>query len=181
MGIKTAEDLFMHDLGDIYDAEHQFLQGQREMLEQATDPTLKQMIKGHIQQTEGQIEVLEQVYQALGQQPKREPCVGAKGLVSEAKKLFEETKGAPKVRDAGIAGAAAKVEHYEMSAYRTLITGAELMGRSEVVSLLQRNLEQEESTARLIEQNAPDLLQKAGAGQNMQMDIGTGAQASPTY
>ena len=181
MAIKTAEDLFMHDLADIYDAEHQFLQGQREMLEQATDSQLKQMIKTHIQQTEEQIQVLEQVYEALGEKPKRESCAGAKGLVSEAKKLFEETKGVPKVRDAGIAAAAAKVEHYEMSAYRTLITGAELMGQSEVVSLLQRNLEQEESTARLIEQNAPDLLQKAGAGQGMQMDMGTGAQASPTY
>jgi ferritin-like metal-binding protein YciE len=179
MSIKTAEDLFMHELGDIYDAEHQFLEGQRQMREQASDPTLKEMISTHIEQTREQIATLEQVYSSLGQKPKREPCAGARGLVSEAQKMLEETKGAPKVRDVAIAGAAEKVEHYEICAYKGLIDSAEQMGQRAVVSLLQRNLEQEESTARLIEQNSPLLLEKAVMGRDMASE--TGAQASPTY
>lgn len=178
MSIKTSDELFKHELGDIYDAEHQFLQAQREMLSEATDPTLKDMIRTHIEQTEEQIGVLEKVYEALGEQAKRETCPGAKGLVAEGKKVVEETKGAPKVRDVGIAGSLSRVEHYEIAAYRGLISGAELMGQNEVVSLLQRNLEQEESAAQLIEQNAPDLMQKAGSGKGMAV---SGSQAAPTY
>jgi ferritin-like metal-binding protein YciE len=179
MAIKTSNELFIHELGDIYDAEHQFLQAQREMLAQASDPKLQDMLKTHMQETEEQIQVLEQVYQALGQQAKRETCPAAKGLVTEGKRLLDETKNAPEVGDVAIAGSAARVEHYEIAAYRGLITAAELMGQREVVSLLTRNLEQEESTAQLIEQNTPTLLEKASSG--MMQDMSSGSQASPTY
>lgn len=178
MPIKTMEEMFMHELGDIYDAEHQFLKGQQEMLEKTTDPTLKEMITTHIDQTEGQLETLKQVFAALGEEPKREPCSGARGLVNEAKKMLEETVGAPKVRDCAIASSAEKVEHYEICAYSGLISSAELMGQREVVSLLQMNLEQEESTARLIKENAPALLEKAITKRDM---VEKGAQASPSY
>ena len=169
----------MHELGDIYDAEHQFLQGQREMRDHTTDATLKEMIGTHIEQTQEQIKTLEGVFQALGEEPKREPCAGARGLVSEAKKMLEETKGAPRVRDLAIAGAAQKVEHYEIVAYTGLIESAEQMGQTEVVSLLQRNLEQEESTARLLEENSPMLLEKAASDSDMSES--NGSQAAPTY
>jgi len=178
MPIKNMEEMFMHELGDIYDAEHQFLKGQQEMLEKATDPTLKGMITNHIEETEGQIETLEQVFAALGEEAKREPCSGARGLVNEAKKMLEETTGAPKVRDCAIAGAAEKVEHYEICAYKGLIESAERMGQREVVALLQKNLEQEESTALLIEDNMPDLLDKAITKRDM---AAKGAEAAPTY
>jgi ferritin-like metal-binding protein YciE len=177
MPIKTMEEMFMHELGDIYDAEHQFLRGQEEMLEKATDPTLKEMLTNHITETEGQIETLKQVFAALGEEPKREPCSGARGLVSEAKKMLEETTGAPKVRDCAIASSAEKVEHYEICAYKGLIDSAELMEQREVVSLLQKNLEQEEATARLIEENSPALLEKAITKRDM---AAKGAQATPT-
>ncbi|HUP28219.1 MAG TPA: DUF892 family protein [Chloroflexia bacterium] len=185
MAINNLQEKFMHELGDIYDAEHQFLKAQQEMLTQATDPMLKEMITTHIEQTQGQIQNLEQVFSTLGEQPKREMCDGAKGIVSEGQKLLKETASAPQIRDCAIAGAASKVEHYEISSYRGLINGAELMGQREVVSLLQRNLEQEESTATLIEQSEPKLLQKAmqasGVGISMGMADGAGAEASPTY
>lgn len=178
MAINNLQEKFTHELGDIYDAEHQFLKGQEEMLRNASDTKLKQMITQHMEQTRQQINNLEQVFQALGEQPKREMCDGAKGIVSEGQKLLRETSGNPQVRDCAIAGAASKVEHYEIAAYRGLITAAELTGQQEVVSLLQQNLEQEESTARQIEQSTPELLQKAMGG----MDIsGSYSQASPTY
>ena len=179
MPIKSLQEKFEHELADIYDAEHQFLKGQQEMLAEASDDTLKEMLRTHIEQTKGQIKTLEDVFSAIGEEPKREMCAGAKGLITEAKKMLEETKGAPKIRDCAIAGSAAKAEHYEISSYRDLIAGAEMMGQNEVVSLLQMNLEQEEATAMLLEQSAPDLLQKAMKQSDMRE--AANAQASPTY
>src|SRR5690349_468683 len=99
------------------------------MLQNATDKRLKEMITVHIDQTKGQIQNLEQVFQTLGEQPKREMCDGAKGIVTEGQKLLRETSGAPQIRDCAIAAAASKVEHYEISSYRGLITAADLMGQ----------------------------------------------------
>jgi len=181
MAINTLQQKFMHELGDIYDAENQFLKGQAEMLQNATDPALQDMITTHIEQTKGQISNLEQVFAALGEQPKREMCDAAKGLVSEAQKTMREAAGVPEILDCVINGSASKVEHYEISSYRGLITGAELMGQQDIVSLLQQNLEQEESTAMLVEQSAPKLIQKAMSAEGKTSAKGSGAQAVPTY
>src|SRR5688572_8877265 len=104
MAIKNLNDKFMHELGDIYDAEHQFLKGQEEMLKNASDPTLKQMITTHIEESQQQVRNLEQVFQLLGVSAQREMCDGAKGIVSEGQKMMRETSGAPDVRDCAIAG-----------------------------------------------------------------------------
>ncbi len=159
-GISTTQEKFLHELGDIYDAEQQFLKGQQEMLQQASDPTLKQMLERHIGESEQQVQVLDQVFGLLGEKPKRESCAAAKGLVTEAQKVLKEAE-TPELRDCLIGGAAAKVEHYEIASYRGLIVGAQQMGQDQVVSLLQRNLQQEEQTAQKAEQSAPQLLQKA--------------------
>jgi ferritin-like metal-binding protein YciE len=178
MAINSLQEKFTHELGDIYDAEHQFLKGQEEMLQNATDPQLKQMIQQHMEQTRGHIRNLEQVFNLMGQQPQRVMCDGAKGLVSEGQKLIKETAGADAVRDCAIAGAAHKVEHYEIASYWGLITGAELMGQQEIVSVLQQNLQQEEQTAALIEQSTPMLLQTAMQAEGMTMQQG---QYGQTY
>ena len=159
-GISTTQEKFLHELGDIYDAEQQFLKGQQEMLQQASDPTLKQMLERHIGESEQQVQVLDQVFGLLGEKPKRESCAAAKGLVTEAQKVLKEAE-TPELRDCLIGGAAAKVEHYEIASYRGLIVGAQQMGQDQVVSLLQQNLQQEEQTAQKAEQSAPLLLQKA--------------------
>jgi ferritin-like metal-binding protein YciE len=161
MAIKTLEEKFIHELGDIYDAEHRFLEGQQEMLKNASDSKLKSMIQEHIGQSEQQIQNLEQVYQTLGQKPKRVKCDAAAGLVSEAQKGMKEASDSPAILDCLIGGAAAKVEHYEIASYRGLITGAEQMGQSDVLRLLRANLKQEEQTAKMLEQSAPELIQKA--------------------
>ena len=158
--ITTTQEKFLHELGDIYDAEHQFLKGQQQMLQQASDPQLQSMLQEHIAVTEEQIQNLEQVFGLLGQKAKRQACPAARGLVTEAQKTMQEAE-APALRDCVIGGAAAKVEHYEIAAYRGLVTGAQEMGQTRVVTLLRKNLRQEEQTARLIEQTAPQLLQKA--------------------
>lgn len=161
MAIKTLDEKFLHDIGDIYDAEHRFLEAQGKMLQHATDSKLQMMLKQHSEQTQQQIQNLDQVFSLLGQTPKRVTCDAAQGLVSEGEKGMKEASSNPAVLDTVIAGAAGKVEHYEIATYRMLITGAELMGQSQVVSLLRQNLQQEEQTAQLIEKSAPQLLQQA--------------------
>ncbi len=180
MAINNLQEKFAHELGDIYDAEHQFLKGQEEMLQNATDSNLQQMIQKHIQQTQQQIKNLEQIFSALGKQPERVMCDGARGIVSEGQKGMKETSGSPAIRDCAIAGAADRVEHYEIAVYRGLITAASLMGQQEIVSLLQENLEQEESTAALIEQSAPTLLQKAMQAEGLSSQTSGFNQAYPT-
>ncbi len=160
MPIKTTQEKFIHELGDILDAENRFLKGQQEMLEQATDETLKSGLQTHIGETEQQIKNLEQVFSAIGEKPTTEKCDAAQGLVSEAKKSISEA-GTPELRDCLIGSSAAKNEHYEIASYRGLIEGARLMGQDQVVTLLQQNLQQEEKTAQLLEGNAPKLLEKA--------------------
>ena len=156
MPIKNSEEKFMHELADMYDAEHQFLEAMGQMREMAGDSKLQTMLEEHMQQTEEQISNLEEVFAEVGKDPERQECMGAKGLVSEAQKMMQETES-PELRDAVIAGAAAKAEHYEIVGYADLIDGAELMKKRKAVTLLTKNREQEMSTARKLERLAPKL------------------------
>ncbi len=161
MAIKSLQEKFLHGIGDIYDAEHQFLEAQQEMLPQATSPTVKKLLETHIAQTEKHITTIEEIFTALGETPKRVKCQGAAGIVAEGQKSLKEVSGNPELVDLAIAGGCGSVEHYEIANYRMLITGAEQMGQTQVVQLLTRNLQQEEQTAKLIEQNSPELFKRA--------------------
>lgn len=160
MAITTARQQFLHELSDIFDAEHRFLQGQHEMLTQATDPQLKEMLREHIRQSEHQVENLETAFRTLNAPREYLACEAAQGLVSEAKKAIGAAEDGA-LRDALIAGAADKVEHYEIASYRYLVTEARLLGQSDVMTLLEENLRQEEQTSHRIEASAPILQQKA--------------------
>jgi ferritin-like metal-binding protein YciE len=165
MAIKTLQEKFIHELGDIYDAEHQFLEAQQKMQEHATSQTVLALFEKHIPETEGQIKNLEQVFEILGEKAERVKCQGAAGLVTEGNKLLKETAKNPQLADLAIAGANAKVEHYEISCYEGLVIGAELMGQTEIVRLLQENLKQEQQTAQKIAETLPKLLQEAMNGE----------------
>jgi len=175
MAISTMQDLLLDQLGDVYDAEHRFLKGQQEMVQNATDQQLKSGIQLHIEQTQGHIQNLEQVFSLMGQQPKGVTCEASQGLVSEAKKDMQGA-GSDSIRDVLIDGAALRVEHYEIAAYTALIAGAQLMGQQQAVNLLQQNLQQEQQTAQKLEQMTTTLLQAAmqSTGANAQgMTAGT--------
>ncbi len=161
MAIKTLEEKFAHGLGDIYDAEHRFLEAQQTLLESASSSTVKQMLKKHITETQQQIVNLTQVFEILGLSAKRVGCDAAKGLVSEGNKTVKETSAVPALADLAIVSSCSKVEHYEIASYRGLIMGAEMMGQTEVARLLSENLQQEETTATTLESNMPELLTKA--------------------
>ncbi len=161
MPIRTLNEKFVHELGDAYDAEHQFTEAMQQMLQQASDSKLKHLLETHIGETQHQIKNLQQIFSLLGEQTRQVRCDGAAGLVSEAQKSMQEAAGNPAILDCEIAAAAAKSEHYEIASYRGLVRGAEQMGQREVLHLLHQNLEQEEQTAQLIEDHVPKLLEKA--------------------
>jgi len=105
MPITNSQEKFVHELADMYDAEHQFLEAMGKMRAQATDEKLQTMLEDHMQQTEEQIRKLEDVFAEAGQEPERQQCMGAKGLVEEASKMMEEA-GSDEIRDAVIASCA---------------------------------------------------------------------------
>jgi ferritin-like metal-binding protein YciE len=162
MSIRTAVDKFMHDLGDIYDAEQRFLRGQQEMVSQASDGRLQKLIQVHIGETEEQIKNLEKVFELMGKTPQAQECPGARGLVEEAERMLAETED-PALKDTVIGGAATKVEHYELVSYQDLVESAQLMGNKEAARLLEKNRKQEERTAQKLERAAPKLMKKAVA------------------
>lgn len=160
MAITNPQEKFVHELCLTYDAEHQFLEAQQEMLQQASDGELQGMTQTHIDETQQQIQNLEQVFDQMGQQPQRVTNQAAQGLVADGQTAMQEAQ-ADEIRDTLIAGAQAKVEHFEIASYKGLVTGAQQMGQDQVVNLLNENLQQEQNTAQMIEQSTPQLIQKA--------------------
>jgi ferritin-like metal-binding protein YciE len=162
MPIADTRELLLHELRELYDAEHRFLEGQVLMVHKATDAELQRAIEDHIYLTRQHIRNLERFFGELGQEPRRETSEAAKGLVSEARRVLEEARS-DALRDCAINAAVIKIEHLEMGSYQGLVAAARLMmGRSMAVyDLLQTNLRQEEETARTAEQSAGELLQKA--------------------
>jgi ferritin-like metal-binding protein YciE len=155
--ITNTQELFLHELAEIYDAEHRFLEGQAAMVNRATDDELQSSIENHIYQTRQHIGNLEQVFSELGEEPRRETSEVAQGLVNEAQTSMHEAQS-DALRDCAINAAMIKVEHFEIASYRGLITGAQLMGQSKVADLLNANQGQEEEVAQIAEQSAEKLL-----------------------
>lgn len=162
MPISNVQELLVHELRKIYDAEHRLLDGQVKMVHKAADHELQRSIETHIVQTRKHIGNLEQLFREFGEESRRETNEVAQALVNEAEQDIQEAQS-DTLRDCLINAAVVKVEHFEIGSYRSLITGARLMmGQSIIVdNLLEANLRQEEETAQIAEQSAEKLLQKA--------------------
>jgi len=160
MPITNSREKFVHELADIYDAEHQFLEAMEKMHDNATDEKLGTMLEEHMAQTREQIQKLEQVFSSIDEQPKRQPCSGAKGIIEEGSKAMEEA-ATDEIRDQFIVGGATKAEHYEMVSYADLIEGAEMLKMRKAVKLLTENRQQEVAAARKLERTSPRLAKAA--------------------
>lgn len=146
MTIKTLEDLFIHDLSDVYSAEKQITRALPKMARAATDEKLVAAFKQHLEETQGQIERLDQLVESTdGVRIKRMKCHALEGLVEEAQEIIDSVEAGP-VRDAGLIGAAQKVEHYEIATYGTLRALALKLGYKEAARLLGETLEEEKAT-----------------------------------
>lgn len=166
MTIGTSQEKFTHDLGDIYNAEHQILSALQQMESQASDQKLKSALHDHINETQHQIKNLDQVWSDLGMQPQPVDCDGAEGIISDGKKHLQAAQN-DAIRDTMIDDAADMTEHYEMSSYQSLCLSAKLMGKDKIVDLLEQNLQQEQEMARRLEQCAPELDKRAMQSQRM--------------
>jgi ferritin-like metal-binding protein YciE len=143
--LSSLDDLLIHELQDVYNAEAQILKALPKMTKVASSPDLKAAFEEHRVQTEGQVTRLEQVFELLGMSPKGRKCEGMAGLLEEGKKVMEQD-AEPSVKDAALIASAQKVEHYEIAAYGCLCTYAEMLGYDQVHELLGRNLDEEETT-----------------------------------
>lgn len=146
MTIKTLEDLFVHDLSDVYSAEKQIVRALPKMAKAATDEKLIAAFEQHLEETRGQIERLDQLVEVTeGVRIKRMTCHALEGLAEEAQEIIDSVEAGP-VRDAGLIGAAQKVEHYEIATYGTLHALALKIGYKEAADLLAETLKEEKAT-----------------------------------
>ncbi len=140
--IESLDDLFVHTLQDIYYAEQQIAKNLPTMIDEASDPQLKQGLEHHLSETRNQISRLEQVFQMHGQSVKGTTCAAMDGILEEASDILGVAKD-PEVKDAAIISSAQAVEHYEITRYGTLIAFAKQLGRNDCASVLQQNLDEE--------------------------------------
>jgi len=149
MSLQTLEDLYVDELKDLYSAETQIVKALPKMAKAASSPDLKKAFETHLQQTEGHVQRLEQIFEKLGKSPRGKACKGMQGLLEEGEELIAE-EGEPKVKDAGLIAGAQRVEHYEIAAYGSVRTYAEELGDKEAVKLLQQTLDEEGQTDQLL-------------------------------
>ena len=143
--IKTLNDLFVHTLRDIYYAEQQITKNLPDMIEKATDQTLKNGFETHLAETKGQIARLEKVFKMHGVEAKGVDCPAIDGILKEAGEVAGDVDD-KEVLDAALIAAAQAVEHYEITRYGTLIAWAKKLGREDCASVLQQNLDEEKAT-----------------------------------
>ena len=143
--IETVQDLFLHNLQDIYYAEHQIEKALPDMVAKASDAELKKGFRTHLKQTKGHIKRLERVFKIIKSVPQGTKCPAIDGMIEEANEIAGEV-GDKMVLNAALIGAAQAVEHYEISRYGTLVAWAKLLGRNDVAKLLAMNLKEEKAT-----------------------------------
>lgn len=140
--MKTLEDLFQHQLKDLYSAENQLIKALPKMVEHATDKKLKKAFEDHLEETENHKKRLEEVCEELGIKPGGETCKAMEGLIKEAEGFIKE-KPEKDVMDAGLIAEAQRVEHYEISGYGTAVRYAKELGHDDIAKKLKKTLDEE--------------------------------------
>jgi ferritin-like metal-binding protein YciE len=143
MAMQTIEELFEHELQDMYSAEQTLLDALEQMANESSDRDIRKGFTQHRKETQGQIKRLDKIYRTLGRKPESSSCPGIEGLIKE-KKVFMREKPSDELLEFYNVGAAQKVERYEITAYEGLIDMAEKLGMGDAVDLLEQNLQEEE-------------------------------------
>ncbi|HWL07891.1 MAG TPA: ferritin-like domain-containing protein [Planctomicrobium sp.] len=158
--LESFEDLFLVEIQDLYDAEHQLTQALPKMADAAGSVELRSAFQTHLVETKGHINRLEQVFREFGQEPKRKTCLAMKGLIAEGDELIK-SHGKEDVRDAGLIMAAQRVEHYEMAGYGAARSHAQKLGLSHSAQLLQETLDEEGNADKILTQIAEESVNPA--------------------
>jgi ferritin-like metal-binding protein YciE len=143
MAMQTIEELFEHELKDMYAAETALLDALEQMASESSDRDIRKAFAQHRKETQAQIKRLEKIYRSIGQKPEGGTCPGIEGLIKE-KKLFMRERPSAELLEFFNIGASQKVERYEITAYESLIDMAEKLGMTDAVELLEENLQEEE-------------------------------------
>jgi ferritin-like metal-binding protein YciE len=157
MKIETMENLFLEQVEDLYDAEKRLVKALPKMAEASTSQTLRQAFESHLMETEGHVSRLENIFRILGQDPKSHTCDAMKGLISEGEDVVSDIDQSS-LRDAGLIAAANRVEHYEIAAYGSARTFADILGLTEAALLLEQTLQEEKKADQKLTQLAESLI-----------------------
>ena len=157
---KTLQELFLDELKDAYDAEKQLIKALKKMAGSATHPDLAAAFTMHLEETNGQVTVLEEVFEMLDTPAKGKHCPGIAGIIEEGNEAMEEIEKSA-VLDAALIGGGKRAEHYEIAAYTTLVALANQLGHSDAAERLQEILDQEIATDEKLDELAEALLPMA--------------------
>jgi ferritin-like metal-binding protein YciE len=160
--ITKLDELFLHQLKDMYYAEHQILKALPTMIDAASEPRLREALETHRRETETQVERLDEAFRLEGCEPEGVECPAIDGIIAEAEDVAGETVG-DAVCDAAIIASAQTVEHYEIARYGTLISWAERLGKRECARLLGENLEEEKAADRKLTALAEEQVDRRAA------------------
>ena len=142
--VQTLHDALLDELKDLYNAEKQLTRALPKLAKNATHPKLKQALRSHLKETNGQVRRLERALRLLDEKVEGKLCDGMQGIIKEGNKMIEEAAKGP-VLDACIIAGAQRAEHYEIGAYGTCIAWAKEMGHNEVARLLTQTLNEEKA------------------------------------
>lgn len=157
----SLQDVFVEELRDLYSAENQLVKALPKMARASSDPDAKALFQQHLEQTKGQVERLKQIFTQLGKKPTGQLCKAMEGLIAEGQEHIDDDQTEGALKDLTLAGAALRVEHYEMAAYSAAIAIAKTLGEREAAALLTQTLEEEKETAKKVVAGAKPLLKEA--------------------
>jgi ferritin-like metal-binding protein YciE len=167
MSVESLQELFLDELKDLYSAEKQITRALPKMAKAATSPKLKEAFQSHLEETNGQIERLETIFEMLQKKGTGKTCEGMKGVLAEGSEVLGETKKGD-LRDSALITAAQRVEHYEMAGYGGVREYAKLLGQKEIMALLDQTLKEEEAADKKLTMIAKEVNAAAAGKSPMQ-------------
>ena len=178
----TLHDAFIDELRDSYDGEKQLTKALAKLAKAATSSQLREAFEAHLEETQEQIERLEQVFELLEEKARGKHCDGIAGIVEEGKAIMEEDFDETTM-DACLIAAGQRAEHYEMAAYGTLVAWAKAMGHTEAAKLLQQTLDEEKAADKKLSGLAEGGINQGAAdaahGDNEEEPVGAAASRAP--
>ncbi|HUK23548.1 MAG TPA: ferritin-like domain-containing protein [Terriglobales bacterium] len=168
---NSLQELYVEQLSDLYDAEHQIIKALPKLIDAAKSRALKTALTEHLQVTKTHANRIEQIFEQLGKKAKGEKCKGMQGVIQEGSDLVEEIKDVA-TRDAAIIASAQRVEHYEMAGYGTARTYAELLGHEEAGKALQQTLDEEKEADQKLTELAGEANANAAEGKTSKTEKG---------
>ena len=151
--MSTLRETLLEELSDILDAEKQIIKALPKMTKAAEHEDLKRAFEMHLEETEGQVERLERIFELMGENSRSKKCKGIQGIIKEGEEMIKEDLG-----DAGLIASAQKVEHYEIASYGSVRTFAQLLGQDKSADLLQQTLDEESEANELLNKLAEDIV-----------------------